>query len=475
MSGRRIFGLIISTIGDIICIVTVITIISDMTYTYHNYRPPLNKHESSVVTWLVVSIIISLIGLIMLLVKDKEKNSTPVYSFNQGSITASANQSVSNPVEKKQTLEKEQVPEKEQTEEKETTSEKKKLRIGETSGDNISNPADRSARKNTTRKVFCPFCGEQINERMIFCGYCGEQIPEGIFAKKEVADDKGEKQLSFEGAYYIGETIDLQANGQGKIHYQDGITYEGGWAFGLKNGNGTTVYPDGRRTESIWDKGVEKTRKDFDHDGNLVYDGQCGYSSAGEYEPNGTGTFYREGKKVYEGEHNFGIYSGNGIYTFRDGSTFTGCWLNGKPLKEGKYDSVEGYTVSGSWSTKGLQEGKVQFVNGISYEGSFNEAGLFHGTGLLQNADGEELYNGKWKDGEPDPSMEDVRLEVVDLFKQVNGNGSVKLRKKDIEVKKMELEEKRKQLKKLADLYNCGLKEDIAVMKKFNAAFKIEV
>ena len=46
-------------------------------------------------------------------------------------------------------------------------------------------------------------------------------------------------------------------SGKGKICYQNGTTYEGGFKNGKKHGKGVVVDPDGERIQGSWNQGIK--------------------------------------------------------------------------------------------------------------------------------------------------------------------------------------------------------------------------
>ena len=65
-----------------------------------------------------------------------------------------------------------------------------------------------------------------------------------------------------DGNTYRGEVCTLpsgkvEKSGKGKICYQDGTTYEGGFKNGEKHGKGFVVDPEGQRIQGSWNQGIK--------------------------------------------------------------------------------------------------------------------------------------------------------------------------------------------------------------------------
>ena len=102
-----------------------------------------------------------------------------------------------------------------------------------------------------------------------------------------------------DGRVFVGEYVNGQMT-EGKMIYQDGSTYEGGWADGMRHGRGKCVFTDG---------------------------------------------------SIYEGEFREGEFHGHGKMTWSDGGWYEGEWWNGEMHGQGREMRPNGtLRHEGAWS-----------------------------------------------------------------------------------------------------------------------------
>jgi len=102
-----------------------------------------------------------------------------------------------------------------------------------------------------------------------------------------------------DGRVFVGEYVNGQMT-EGKMIYQDGSTYEGGWADGMRHGRGKCVFTD---------------------------------------------------ESIYEGEFREGEFHGHGKMTWSDGGWYEGEWWNGEMHGQGKEMRPNGsLRHEGAWS-----------------------------------------------------------------------------------------------------------------------------
>jgi hypothetical protein len=102
-----------------------------------------------------------------------------------------------------------------------------------------------------------------------------------------------------DGRVFVGEYVNGQMT-EGKMIYQDGSTYEGGWADGMRHGRGKCVFTD---------------------------------------------------ESIYEGEFREGEFHGHGKMTWSDGGWYEGEWWNGEMHGQGKEVRPNGsMRHDGAWS-----------------------------------------------------------------------------------------------------------------------------
>lgn len=139
------------------------------------------------------------------------------------------------------------------------------------------------------------------------------------------------------GDYYDGDLVGNRAHGTGKFTLSDGSFYEGEWKYGLYFGQGKFIFAAS--------------------DGNF----------AGE---------------SYEGEFKSGGYHGKGTYSYANGSTYFGDFVDGVSAGFGKFTQGPNSDFAGEW-----------------YEGEFEE-NLYHGYGKYGHSDGT-FVKGFYEGGRP--------------------------------------------------------------------------
>ena len=88
------------------------------------------------------------------------------------------------------------------------------------------------------------------------------------------------------------------------------------------------------------------------------------------------------------------VFHGFGVYTWADGSTYKGQWMNGLQHGKGVY-TCWAHTYEGEWKN-GEKHGKgvLTSKNGMKYAGWFAD-GKPAGTGKLSNGTGKD-FEGTW-------------------------------------------------------------------------------
>ena len=205
----------------------------------------------------------------------------------------------------------------------------------------------------------------------------------------------GIRELTFaDGSIYRGATRGATLHGKGE-YVSKSFKYEGEWADGLKQGEGTYVWENGDRYQ--------------------------GHFSADR--PDGKGKYQFGNGDAYEGEVQAGVINGRGSYTSKNGDVFEGSFQNGKPHGVGVYrfatgDRYEGEMQAGTMQGKGRYlakngdrveasfasgrpdgTGVYYFSNGDRYEGDI-QAGALTGQGAYFYASGMK-YEGELRQGQP--------------------------------------------------------------------------
>ena len=107
--------------------------------------------------------------------------------------------------------------------------------------------------------------------------------------------------------------------------------------------------------------------------GKMVYDSGHVYHGGwkhGKWEDFGNLTFAE--KDFYAGEFARGIFWGKGVRQWPDGSRYEGEWVLGKRSGNGSFHSCCGDETEGTWVEDKLEgHGRMSFANGSRYEGMF--------------------------------------------------------------------------------------------------------
>jgi hypothetical protein len=164
------------------------------------------------------------------------------------------------------------------------------------------------------------FAAGQFEGNGIFTSNAGWRFEgkfhEGILLSGVFKDESGTVKVDQHISHYVrpaqwSYTGPLGQNGQygvGKFVFFDGAVYQGGFADGLANGNGS--YTDAA--------------------GRLVYQGAW---MNGRFE--GKGTYHApDGSFLYEGAFGGGKFNGEGTLTKKDGTALSGTWKNGWRVKK---------------------------------------------------------------------------------------------------------------------------------------------
>ena len=195
--------------------------------------------------------------------------------------------------------------------------------------------------------------------------------------------------------------------------------YQGSLAHSMKHGKGKLMFPDG----GVYSGDYFANKK---HGFGAFRYGKSGDEYNGEWvedRKHGRGRFYRKSEgSVSDGEFVFDLPHGHGIWTYEDGNTLSGIfldgkihtgkglvfekkgyyigeWLNGEKHGIGEQHFEDGTSYVGEWYN-GKQHGKGVFVSppplcGI-YEGTFIK-GKMQGPGTCTYPNGD-MFEGNFKD-----------------------------------------------------------------------------
>ena len=140
---------------------------------------------------------------------------------------------------------------------------------------------------------------------------------------------------------YQGKFINNQKNGYGVEKYIDNSIYEGNFLNGDKSGKGKYTFPNGEYYEG-----------NFKND---LYEGE------GIYE------WPEEGRK-YQGQFHSGNIEGKGMTQYNDGSIYKGNYVGGLKQGEGSFTWNNGQTFVGNWLNNELHGKGILTANGNRFE-----------------------------------------------------------------------------------------------------------
>jgi hypothetical protein len=153
--------------------------------------------------------------------------------------------------------------------------------------------------------------------------------------------------------------------GVGKFIYNDGIVYDGSIVNGIPNGEGVITYADGATFTGIMtDKGTGVGTIDYKN--GHIYTGNVVNSA-----PMGQGKMKYPDTSVYEGGFNGYAWSGQGVYTWKTGETFTGI-MTAILAGNGTIDYKNGYIYTGAVvNGQPNGQGTMKYPNGSTVTGNF--------------------------------------------------------------------------------------------------------
>lgn len=188
--------------------------------------------------------------------------------------------------------------------------------------------------------------------------------------------------------------------------------YQGQKLNGLKHGNGTYDFGDGRKYEGSWVNDKIHGHGEYTSDlgvyvgnwengmrcGHGVFTGNDGWKYDGNWMNNvktGRGIESFEGNVRYDGEYVNSKYHGKGILTFQNGDIYEGYFVNGRFDGVGKLTTMSGVYEGHFHQGKRWGDGTMKYSSGSQYTGEW-ENGHRSGKGKLIVKDGN-VIEGSWK------------------------------------------------------------------------------
>jgi clan AA aspartic protease (TIGR02281 family) len=142
---------------------------------------------------------------------------------------------------------------------------------------------------------------------------------------------------------YVGSYKDGLRTGQGTYSWPDGRTYVGAFRDGLPNGHGVYTLPNG-------EKYVGEFQDNRRTQGTYSWpDGRRYVGTFRDDRPDGTGTYSWPDGKKYVGEFHAGSAEGQGVYSWPDGRRYVGALRADLPNGQGTLTLADGRQFTGEF------------------------------------------------------------------------------------------------------------------------------
>lgn len=206
----------------------------------------------------------------------------------------------------------------------------------------------------------------------------------------------------------------------GPFRYIDGTTYFGQYRKGLRYGKGIQFFP----AAGLWYEGLFRddhpdlygrfytlTNGQFTEGthmrGIATGEGEILYREGGTYrggllegKPHGTGVEFVGGNR-YEGKFRRGVRNGMGVMHYEDGSKYEGEFVNRAMHGRGRYEWNDKRVYEGDFKLNQMDgQGVFSWPDGRRYVGEYKKDKK-HGYGEFTFKDGR-VYRGNWIDGRQD-------------------------------------------------------------------------
>lgn len=213
--------------------------------------------------------------------------------------------------------------------------------------------------------------GELVNDEgcVIYKGGQKSCYPNKYLGIENVVNENGDNDI-----------MKLLKEGWGKEFDNDGnIIYDGEFVNDLKEGEGIQQLPvDIKVFEGVYVKGSYDHGTIFDDQGNMIYEGKFTWdeeNKSSKYDGQGT-EYYSNGRKKYKGNYNTGNFDGHGVFFDEKGTR-----------------RYEGEFKKGFYNGEGSLYDKDGFKK---YKGGFLNS-KFEGIGELYDIDDVMLFRGDFK------------------------------------------------------------------------------
>lgn len=239
---------------------------------------------------------------------------------------------------------------------------------------------------------------EHLPESVMNTGELADPLTAYLIGWTDTVDDNGlqflQKTIGFSREYIKEEQKKQEITGYGTREFESGV-YTGEMLCGEWHGSGTIQYYDGGWYIGTWEYGrmVGKGTGKHIYKNGITYEGEFLNG-----KPHGKGKITYTSGSVYEGDFVENKCHGTGTIRYADGHTYTGEWKEGQITGTGKLVYKNGDTYEGEF-LEGLRDGTgtCHYSNGAVYTGQWTK-NKFNGSGTMQYADGG-WYSGPWTDG----------------------------------------------------------------------------
>ena len=193
------------------------------------------------------------------------------------------------------------------------------------------------------------------------------------------------------GFSYSGKLKDGYFDGNGSIVFDEGDAFIGNFTDGRPDGAGVFIKKDENgvlwRFASVFENGAVKNGTFLSADGETV-----------TYKRGAVADTLKGPDWQYTGTFNMSGQHGAGMFTFYDGSVYSGGFFMGLAYGDGAYTDASGRLVYLGGFREGLYDGYGNYFSddGWSYEGGFKD-GLFDGEGVITTQ--TAVIYGTWEKG----------------------------------------------------------------------------
>jgi serine phosphatase RsbU (regulator of sigma subunit) len=191
--------------------------------------------------------------------------------------------------------------------------------------------------------------------------------------------------------------------GQGKLRYLDGSTYEGGFRQGKREGKGRWTALSGEWYEGGWHQDLRNGQGQWHRPNGERYSGS--WKNNARY---GEGRYVWQDSSFYLGEWYSDRRFGRGVMTYASGLIYDGSWEDGYYEGKGTMDWPSGYRFWGRWSRSIPQDGRLELPGGQIYSGQWVRKGM-HGRDIVFEFQWQGVAVAQWAG----PYIEDVRPQEL--------------------------------------------------------------